>query len=70
MYGTVCCFVGLSFCYGVIAVITLCEPSCSYNLKQKMAAINGSVSADFTVLSVGIITSFSVMLSSQDNSNS
>jgi hypothetical protein len=70
MYGIVCCFVRLSFCHGVIAVITLCESSCSYILKQKMAAINGSVSADFTVLSVGIIVSFSVMLSFHDSSNS
>jgi len=35
-----------------------------------MAAINGCISADFTVLSVGIIVSFSVVLSFQDNANS
>jgi len=65
---TIVCFVRLSFCHCIIAVIT--EPSHSYNLRQKMAAINGSISADFAVLSVGIIVSFSVMLSFQDNANS
>jgi hypothetical protein len=70
MHGIVCCCVRLSFCHCVIAVITIFETSHSYNLRQKMAAINGSISADFTVLSVGIIVSFSVMLSFQDNANS
>ena len=51
-------------------MITIFEPSHSYNLRQKMAAINGSISADFTVLSVGIIVSFSVILPFQDNANS
>jgi hypothetical protein len=34
-----------------------------------MAAINGSISADITVLSVGIVVSFSVLLFFQDNAN-
>jgi hypothetical protein len=70
MYGIVCCFLRLSFCHCVTAVITIFEPSHSCNLRQKMAAINGSISADFTVLSVGIIVSFSVILPFQDNANS
>jgi len=70
MYGIVCCFLRLSFCYCVIAVITIFEPSHSYILRQKMAAINGNISADFTVLSVGITVSLSVILPLQDNANS
>jgi len=51
MHGIVCCFVRLSFCHCVIAVITIFEPSHSYNLRQKMAAISDSISADFSIIS-------------------